>query len=77
MVVGLSFPWLSLLVEGRNILKTKNAGEAFYPFCNAIKVLKLLVPEFSRFVDISEKKVTIYFMLLNTFEHKTEEFMSW
>ena len=32
------------------------------PFCNAIKVLKL--PECSLFVDVSEKKVTIYFIYL-------------
>ena len=32
------------------------------PFCNAIKVLRL--PEFSLFVEVSEKKVTFFFMLL-------------
>ena len=37
-------------------------------FCNAIKILKL--PEFSLIVDVSKKKVNIYFMLLNVFEHK-------
>ena len=42
-----------------------------------IKVLKL--PEFSLIKDVSEKKVTIYFLLLlsNVFEHMTELFMSW
>ena len=45
------------------------------PFCNAIKVLRF--PEFGLFVDVSEKKVTVYFMLFNVFERKTEVFMSW
>ena len=41
------------------------------PFCNTIKVLKL--PEFSLLVDVSGRKVVIYFMLLiKFFEHKPE-----
>ena len=55
-------------------LKTKNAWEAIWGHF-AIKVLRL--PEFSLFADVSEKKVTINFMLLNVFEHKNELFMSW
>ena len=44
------------------------------PFCNAIEDFKL--PELSLFEDASEKKIAIYFMLLNVFEYKTEVFMS-
>ena len=60
------------------ILKTKNTGEAICGhFAMQLKSYDYLnLPEFSLFLAVSEKKVTIC-MLLSVFKYNTEVFMSW